>query len=113
MAIVSASQRALIEPVLFAVRNGKKGDIGQVLVEARRVVRAIRQGFDNDDLAVHMPSYDLGAATTFVEMLATSEQRATLNDAVNETRNIGRGIDILREVAISMDNESAPSQGEL
>ncbi|MEH6415876.1 hypothetical protein [Pseudomonas sp. CGJS7] len=83
---------ALLEPAIYAVRQGTPTEVRVVLSEldaARRTLAPMIERFD-------YPSYAAGAFASLREVVNTSLHRAGLNSVVDGVRSAQRGLDVLR-----------------
>lgn len=83
---------ALLEPAIYAVRQGTPTEVRVVLSEldaARRTLAPTIERFD-------YPSYTAGAFASLREVINTSLHRAGLNSVVDGVRSAQRGLDVLR-----------------
>jgi hypothetical protein len=86
------SLAALLEPTIYAVRQGTPDEVRMVLREldaARRTLAGTIERFD-------YPSYAAGAFASLREVVNTSLHRADLNSVVDGVRAAQRGLDVLR-----------------
>lgn len=82
----------LLEPAIYAVRQGTPSEVKLVLEELDAARRALTPTND----AFHSPSYAAGAMASLREVLNTSLHRAGLNAVVDGVRAAQRGLDVLR-----------------
>lgn len=86
------SLAALLEPTIYAVRQGTPDEVRMVLSEldaARRTLASTIEKFD-------YPSYAAGAFASIREVVNTSLHRAGLNSVVDGVQSAQRGLDVLR-----------------
>ncbi len=82
----------LLEPAIYAVRQGTPSEVKLVLDEldfARRELSITHE-------ALHYPSYSAGAMSSLREVLNASLHRAGLNSVIDGVRAAQRGLDVLR-----------------
>lgn len=85
---------ALLEPAIYAVRQGSPAEVREVLGELDNA----RCSFASMGEAFHYPSYAAGAMASLREVLNTSLHRAGLNSVVDGVRAAQRGLDVLGAV---------------
>jgi DNA-binding MarR family transcriptional regulator len=103
----------LIEPTLYAVRQGRFDEVQTVHQRARDALRAAKQALLDNDEQVHASSFELGVASALTEMLATAQQRTLFNDAIRSVRSVTGGVQTLHEIALVARSGNAISQKQL
>lgn len=103
----------LVEPVLFALHQARGEQIRPVLGQARAATVRARELLRASSEALHMPSFELGVATSMTELLATADQRSFLNDAIHETSRVPQGLQALHEIALIERSATEITQQEL
>ena len=90
----------LIEPSLRALRRG----YGELLFPlARQAEVAVAQAANKireRDRGIDEPSFDLGVATTFSQLLTTAAERSVLSDAVRKLEGLTKGLETLHHIAL-------------
>lgn len=113
MWISSSVLAEMLEASLFALRTPSEEALAPLVEKARRFVADATTSLGRDPKAVDKPSYDLGVATVFVELLGTAEQRSEIEDALASLRRRSWGQSLLHEIALIEQNASPVKQGEL
>jgi DNA-binding MarR family transcriptional regulator len=113
MSLVSSLLAELLEPTLFALRTPSETALAPLVEKARRAMAHATTALGRDLGAVHSPSYELGVAATFVELLGTAEQRTEIEDALAELRRRSWGTSLLHEIALIEQNAEPVKQREL
>lgn len=103
----------LIEPALYALRNPKGAVVAPVAAQARAARLRARSQIQNAGEEVHMPSFELGVASTFTELLAVTEQRSVINDATQAVKSIAQGLETLHQIAVINRTATVANQREL
>mgnify|MGYP003575290268 CR=1 FL=1 len=103
----------LIEPTLHAVSRPTGEKLRAAHQEASAVVRAIKDNMKSQDLVVHAPSFELGAGSAFLEVLATLQERSVLGDAVRSVGETPRGIEIVHQIALVRTKDQDMGQREI
>lgn len=112
MQLHSDTLAELIEPTLHALRQPTGQRLSPLLVKAKESVVRARAALRNNG-PVHPPSFELGVASAFTQLLSTASQRSVLSDAMAAVTALPKGIETLHQVALI--NRSAPiaTQGDL
>lgn len=113
MAISSHVVARLIETTLLAVAKPNSEFIRAALGRAQEETRTVRELLRSSGQEVHAPSFELGAGTAFIEVLATMDQRSILGDAIRAAREIQSGVETLHAIAFMARSAQEATQGEL
>ncbi len=69
-------------------------------VQKARVASTLAQDELRRSGPLHLPSFELGVASTFTQLLGTAQQRSVLNDAMQGTKDVPQGIETLHQLAL-------------
>lgn len=102
----------LIEPTLYALRQPRGELLGPLLLQARDAGLRARQVLQGPQ-SLHVPSFELGVATTFTQLLSTAKQRSVLNDALQAVKDISQGVETLHQLALIGRSAAEATQRDL
>lgn len=103
----------LIEPTLFALRSPTGALTSPLVAQARASRLRARAALHDAGRDVDALSFELGVASTFTELLAVTEQRCVLNDALRTVKSIPQGLETLHQIAVINRSGTEANQGEL
>ncbi|WP_281848698.1 MarR family winged helix-turn-helix transcriptional regulator [Dyella sp. GSA-30] len=84
-----------------------------LVLKARKARSAIRDQLRDAGESIHVASFELGVATSFMTLLSTAAQRSQLSDAVHLVRQSAQGLRALHQIAVLNRLSTPASQGDL
>lgn len=103
----------LIEPTLYALRNPNGEQLEPLVALARSARLHARTALREAGREVDPPSFELGVATSFMELLTITEQRSVLSDAARMVKSLPQGLETLHQIAVISRSGTDANQGEL
>ncbi len=100
MRVQSSVLSELIEPTLFSLRRPSQGVLSKLVGRAVALTSQCASELGRDRAALHKPSYELGVATAFAELLSTAEQRSEFGDAIEAVNGLEWALMLLHELAL-------------
>lgn len=113
MLMSSQAIARLIEPTLLAITRPDADGVGDLQNDARAFTHSVQAEMKARGEVLHQPSFELGAGTAFVEILATVQQRSGFANALRIANEVPRGLDVLHLIALQINAGSSGNQGEL
>lgn len=112
MLLRSDTLAELIEPALYALRQPRGELVVPLLAQARAADLRARELLRLSG-PLHQPSFELGVASTFTQLLSAAAQRSALNDAIQGAKDVQQGVEALHQLALISRLTTETTQREL